>query len=97
VAIPCKLSKNIYGGKLYVNFSLTQEAISFCRDGADVRGYFAWSLLDNFEWAMGYSKRFGLVYVDYKNKQKRYPKASALWYSQLLSQDPNERTGLAAS
>jgi beta-glucosidase/6-phospho-beta-glucosidase/beta-galactosidase len=35
--------------------------------------------------------------VDYKNKQKRYPKASALWYSQLLSQDPNERTGLAAS
>merc|ERR1712137_1216854 len=44
--------------------------------GADVRGYFAWSLLDNFEWALGYSKRFGMVHVDYTT-QKRTPKASA--------------------
>ena len=45
-------------------------------DGVDVRGYFPWSLLDNFEWADGYVTRFGVTYVDYET-QKRYPKASA--------------------
>jgi beta-glucosidase len=48
--------------------------------GADVRGYFAWSLLDNFEWAWGYDQRFGIVRVDY-DTQVRQPKSSALWYS----------------
>ena len=43
--------------------------------GADVRGYFIWSLLDNFEWAFGYAKRFGLVYIDYRTL-KRIPKKS---------------------
>jgi beta-glucosidase len=47
--------------------------------GADVQGYFAWSLLDNFEWAEGYAKRFGIVHVDYAT-QKRTPKQSALWF-----------------
>jgi beta-glucosidase len=46
-------------------------------DGVDIRGYFAWSLLDNFEWAEGYETRFGVCYVDYENGQKRYPKKSA--------------------
>jgi beta-glucosidase len=48
--------------------------------GVDVRGYFAWSLLDNFEWAYGYGQRFGIVRVDY-DTQLRTPKASALWYA----------------
>ena len=47
--------------------------------GADIRGYFAWSLMDNFEWAYGYDKRFGIVRVDY-DTQERTPKQSALWY-----------------
>ncbi|MCA0248485.1 MAG: beta-glucosidase [Proteobacteria bacterium] len=51
--------------------------------GADVRGYFVWSLLDNFEWGAGYANRFGLVYVDYPT-QRRIPKASARWYAALI-------------
>ena len=49
-------------------------------DGVDLRGFFVWSLLDNFEWAYGYSQRFGLVYVDYATQQ-RIPKESARWYA----------------
>lgn len=52
-------------------------------DGVDLRGYFVWSLLDNFEWTEGYSKRFGLVYVDYES-QRRIPKRSASWYRDLI-------------
>ncbi|RAX50303.1 beta-glucosidase [Arthrobacter sp. AQ5-05] len=52
--------------------------------GAEVRGYLVWSLLDNFEWAFGYDKRFGIVRVDY-DTQARIPKASARWYAQVAS------------
>jgi beta-glucosidase len=48
-------------------------------DGADIRGYFLWSFMDNFEWAKGYTDRFGIVYVDYET-QERIPKDSAYWY-----------------
>ena len=51
--------------------------------GVPVKGYFAWSLLDNFEWAYGYTKRFGLIYVDYET-QRRIPKSSAKWYGQVI-------------
>jgi beta-glucosidase len=52
--------------------------------GVPLRGYFAWSLLDNYEWAEGYSKRFGLVYIDYPT-QRRIIKDSGLWYQAFLS------------
>ena len=52
--------------------------------GARVEGYMVWSLLDNFEWASGYTKRFGIVHVDYATQQ-RTPKDSALWYRGLLA------------
>ena len=56
-------------------------------DGVDLRGYYVWSLLDNFEWALGYLPRFGLVYVDYRT-QARIPKASARWYADLIAGQP---------
>ncbi|QKW37684.1 beta-glucosidase [Actinomadura sp. NAK00032] len=55
-----------------------------CAAGADVRGYFAWSLLDNFEWAYGYSKRFGLVRVDYPTGRRTW-KDSAHWYRDTIA------------
>jgi beta-glucosidase len=62
-------------------FAAAAEAIA---QGVDLRGYFVWSLLDNFEWAQGYSKRFGLVFVEYAS-QRRVPKASAHWYRELIA------------
>ncbi|MEX3856845.1 GH1 family beta-glucosidase [Paraburkholderia sp. BR10923] len=55
------------------------------RQGVDVAGYFAWSLMDNFEWASGYDKRFGMVYVDYAS-QERTLKDSAFWYRDVIAQ-----------
>jgi beta-glucosidase len=60
-----------------------REAINI---GVPVRGYFVWSLLDNFEWAYGTSKRFGLVHVDFQTQQ-RTPKASAKWYRQVIREN----------
>jgi len=60
------------------------EAVGRALDaGVDVRGYFVWSLLDNFEWAYGYDRRFGIVRVDYDTLE-RTPKDSALWYREVL-------------
>ncbi len=59
------------------------------KDGVPLSGYFAWSLLDNFEWAWGYTQRFGLVWVDF-DTQRRLPKASARWFAEVV------RTGALA-
>ncbi|TKV97466.1 hypothetical protein SEVIR_9G496400v4 [Setaria viridis] len=69
----------------YHNDYLTNLAASIKEDGCDVRGYFAWSLLDNWEWAAGYTSRFGLYFVDYRDNLKRYPKNSVQWFKSLLS------------
>jgi beta-glucosidase len=66
---------------LHAHITAVAEAITA---GVDVRGYFVWSLLDNFEWASGYAKRFGIVHVDYAT-QRRTPKRSAHWYRALLA------------
>ena len=52
--------------------------------GVDLRGYQVWSLMDNFEWGYGYSKRFGIVYIDFET-QERVLKDSAKWYSELIA------------
>jgi beta-glucosidase len=57
-------------------------------EGADVRGYFVWSLLDNYEWAYGYSKRFGIVHVDYATQERTW-KDSARWYRDQITELPD--------
>lgn len=68
--------------------SFLRSYISACAEaleqGAPLRGYFVWSLMDNFEWGEGYAKRFGIVYIDYPT-QRRVIKASGHWYASLLS------------
>ena len=63
------------------HFAVAEAAIAA---GTDLRGYLVWSFMDNFEWALGYRSRFGLVYVDYAT-QRRIPKASARWYSKVIA------------
>ena len=65
------------------------QAARAIAEGVPLRGYFVWSLMDNFEWAYGYSKRFGLVYTDYATQQ-RTPKASARWYSRVIAENAVE-------
>lgn len=65
----------------------------FCSEGVNVKGYFIWSFLDNFEWTAGYSIRFGMIHVDFKNELKRYPKDSAIWFMNFLKKrDVNQST-----
>jgi hypothetical protein len=68
---------NYYAGYI----SAVNDAVKY--DNVPIIGYFAWSLVNNLEWADGYSKHFGLVYVDYAT-QARYPKASASWFAKLI-------------
>jgi beta-glucosidase len=68
---------------LDAHFRAAHAAIA---QGVDLRGYMVWSLLDNFEWAEGYSKRFGIVFVDY-GTQRRIPKMSARWYREVIGRN----------
>ncbi|KAI7228135.1 glycoside hydrolase family 1 protein [Hortaea werneckii] len=68
----------------YFRDYITALAEAVTTDGVDCRGYMAWSLMDNFEWAEGYETRFGVTYVDYEGGQKRYPKKSAQIVAELF-------------
>jgi len=68
-------------GYLETHFAEAARAISA---GVPLEGYFVWSLMDNFEWDHGYTKRFGIVYVDYATQQ-RTDKGSARWYKRFLA------------
>ncbi|KAL3597131.1 hypothetical protein D5086_008768, partial [Populus alba] len=59
--------------------------------GVDVKGFFAWSFLDDFEWGSGYGSRFGLFYIDYENNLKRYAKNSVKWFEQFLKKDESTK------
>ncbi|XP_031400385.1 beta-glucosidase 40-like [Punica granatum] len=69
----------------YHNDYLMNLLAAIKEDGCNVKGYFVWSLLDNWEWAAGYTSRFGLYFVDYKDKLKRYPKDSVQWFKNFLA------------
>lgn len=68
-----------------------RQAHRALNEGVNLKGYFVWSFLDNFEWALGYEKRFGLHYVDYTTQQ-RIPKASAHWFKQVMQQNAIQET-----
>ena len=69
-----------------MNVKLYEPLFLNDRGGAEVRGYFVWSLMDNYEWLHGYNVKFGLYYVDRKTLI-RVPKLSAKWYENLLSNE----------
>jgi len=71
--------------------SYIKEVLNAINKGVEVRGYTAWSILDNFEWADGFTKRFGLTYVDYASGLKRYPKQSAKWLTEFISQQRHSK------
>lgn len=95
-SIPIYITENgiafedkIKNGKIHDNerIDYIKEHIIYAskalKDGVNLKGYYIWSLLDNFEWSYGYSKRFGIIYVDFKTLNKT-PKDSALWYRDFL-------------
>jgi beta-galactosidase len=88
----CALDDEIIEGKIddSKRIEFIESYISACHDaitaGVNLKGYFLWSFMDNFEWALGFSKKFGIIYVD-SSTQERIPKDSAKWYKELIKQN----------
>ncbi len=93
----CSLEDKIKDGAIQdtVRKEFIESYLAACHkaieNGVNLQGYFVWSLLDNFEWALGYSKRFGIHYVDYETLE-RTPKNSALWYKEAIKNSGFEFT-----
>jgi len=85
-AYPDSLAENIIEDTLRIHYLREHfvQAWHAIQAGVPLKGYFVWSLMDNFEWAYGYAKRFGLIYVDFES-QKRIMKRSAHWYRQVIA------------
>ena len=92
----CASKDETENGEIKDDFRLTyiKSYLEACSNaitsGVQLKGYFVWSLLDNFEWAHGYSKRFGIHYVDYVTGE-RFPKNSAKWYKSLIEANTNQK------
>ena len=88
----CAAGDHIVNGKVEdrdrVDFlsAYMRECRQAITEGVNLKGYFVWSFLDNFEWSQGYDKRFGLHYVDYKTGE-RIPKSSARWYKRVIQKN----------
>ena len=87
----CSFFKQLLVRKEFIGISFPvfcSKYFDFCSDhGVDVKGFFAWSFLDDFEWGYGYSSRFGLYFIDYENDLKRHAKNSVKWFKQFLHKD----------
>lgn len=77
------------GRQQYIRGAFSQ-AYRAIKENINLKGFFVWSLMDNFEWAFGYQARFGLIYVDYSNGRRRILKDSALWYKEVIKQNQIE-------
>ncbi|KAJ4828961.1 hypothetical protein Tsubulata_023374 [Turnera subulata] len=75
----------------YYNAHLGYVGLALNEDKVDVRGYFAWSFFDNFEWSSGYTQRFGLTYINYTDNLARVPKASRIWFRSKLTNPQNSK------
>jgi beta-glucosidase len=88
----CALQDRVIDGQVHdqerIEFlsAYLSEIYQAIKSGVNVQGYFLWSFMDNFEWASGYTKRFGLHYVDFESN-RRVPKDSAAWYSKVIKQN----------
>ena len=86
----CSLDDRLENGAVHdkVREEFIKSYLAACHkaleNGVNLKGYFVWSFMDNFEWALGYSKRFGIHYVDYETLE-RTPKNSALWYKKTIA------------
>ena len=88
----CALDDELVDGQVHdeMRVEFLNSYLGACHDaiesGVDLRGYFVWSLMDNFEWALGFTKRFGIHYVDYETGE-RYPKDSAIALVKIVAQN----------
>ena len=82
--ISLRLPGIYYSLRPWTLYMTPNREVYYRQDNCNVRGYFVWSLLDNWEWNLGYTVRFGLYFVDYKNNLTRIPKTSVPWFRSIL-------------